>query len=90
MTTYRVTMNSGYEWFLHGDFEQAAASLRACFDDPEDNYNWQCTPYQVAAASHNEDDAAKLVYDYWRDADDDDAVDVVNPEENVTLMRVEE
>tara|TARA_R100001143_G_scaffold36826_1_gene34298 strand:- start:42 stop:320 length:279 start_codon:yes stop_codon:yes gene_type:complete len=65
MKIYKVTMKSGYEWLLRGDFSQSASPLTACFDPREDDLIWQGTPYQVADASHSQYDAAKLVYEYF-------------------------
>tara|TARA_R110001583_G_scaffold6801_1_gene34234 strand:+ start:211 stop:534 length:324 start_codon:yes stop_codon:yes gene_type:complete len=42
--THKVTMKSGYEWLLRGDFTQSASFLTACFDPHEDDLTWQETP----------------------------------------------
>tara|TARA_R100000789_G_scaffold97024_1_gene99188 strand:- start:226 stop:465 length:240 start_codon:yes stop_codon:yes gene_type:complete len=74
MTTYTVTMTSGYEWYMFGDFSRASSSLTACFHDPECDDNWQGSPYQVADVWIPED-AAELLWDHWSEwADGDDAV----------------
>ena len=75
MTTYKVTMKSGYEWYMFGDFSQASSSLTACFQDPKCDYDWQGSPYQVADARHIPGNAAELLWDHWSEWDDgDDAV----------------
>jgi hypothetical protein len=79
MTIHKIKMSSGNEWFLSGDFTQASSSLRACFYDPKEIHNWQGTPHQVADAHHNPAKAAGLVYDYFRDRDDDDKVESLSP-----------
>ena len=76
MTTYRVIMTSGDEWFMSGDFAQSASPLKACFDEESlvrdycQDVTWQGVPYQVADAGLSQYDAAKLVYDYFDDDDD--------------------
>ena len=71
MTKYNVTMDNGYKWNLLGDFTQASCPLGADF--------WgdgavQGTPYQVADARHIPWDGAKLVYDHFRQSDEDEEV----------------
>ena len=70
MTTYKVTMRSGYAWYMSCDFTQASSSLTACFHDPKCDYGWQGSPFQVADVWMPED-AAELLWGHWSEWDDD-------------------
>jgi hypothetical protein len=76
LITYTVTMDSGYQWTLIVDLLEASAPLRADFHgmvkDP------QTTPFQTADAQHCATHAARLVWDYFLNNDDeDDEINIV-------------
>lgn len=87
-TTYTVTMTSGYTWQMLGDFTQSASPLRADFHQEKGSI--QNTPYQVADARHIPFAGAELLYDYWRESDDDDTVSTIEEILPVNLETVKE
>jgi hypothetical protein len=73
---YEVRMKSGYRWLLSADMERAEASVSVCFwpgDDGEVPW-WQATPYQTCHGTHDLDRIAKIAWDYFATADDDDEI----------------
>ena len=76
ITTYTVTMDSGYQWTLLADLSEASAPLHADFHDEHNDS--QSTPFQTADAQHCATRAARLVWDYFLNNDDeDDEINIV-------------
>jgi len=82
MTTYKVTMQSGDEWYMAADFTQASSALRACFNDPKQEREWRGMPYQVADAKHTPSTAATLIHDYARLGSTDEIESVTSLEQS--------
>ena len=55
---------------ISADWEQATSQIwwQDLDDDPEDKETWRGTPYQVADAGHNQNEALRLVDD-WLDTE---------------------
>ena len=83
MTTYKVTMHSGDEWYFAGDFSRASSALRVCFHDPETDWDWQGMPYKVADAKHTPATAAMLIHDYVRLGSKDEIESVASLEDKL-------
>jgi hypothetical protein len=71
MTLYRVTLDDGSKFLMEADLVQASAPISANFHDPNEDGNWQGTPFQTADARHDKHQAAKIVNDYFRGGPDD-------------------
>ena len=55
---------------ISADWEQSASQIwwQDLDEDPEDKTTWHHTPYQVADAGHNQEEALRLVAD-WLDTE---------------------
>ena len=53
---------------IRADWEQSSSAIwwQDLDDDPEDTETWRHTPYQVADAGHNQQEALRLIHN-WLD-----------------------
>ena len=59
-------INVSREIRISADWEQATSQIwwQDLDDDPSDTETWHSTPYQVADAGHNQNEALRLVDDW--------------------------
>ena len=70
MTTSFQDLEISREIRISADWEQSSSSIwwQDLDDDPEDTETWRHTPYQVADAGHNQEEALRLVNN-WLDTE---------------------